>query len=209
MSVVWELYFKTKLTPGKTSFIFYIYAQILGCNSIINALSTKESTTNPEVCIIRLSIPWRSSATTLKAILSHVFQQPFFHQSTECVAWSYLGRRLALLVLPVLLAVGVLLVAGLVARAFDEGLVVVVGAGGTRQDAHEVTVVAQVLQQAGHPPGGRYKQRSAVNYQHCLDLKVLYFEHIQKSWLENLLFATLLSGGDSCSVCLNLSTILD
>lgn len=44
--------------------------------------------------------------------------------------------------------------ARLVARAFDECHVVVVGAGGPRQDAHEVTVVAQVLQQAGHPPMG-------------------------------------------------------
>lgn len=66
----------------------------------------------------------------------------------------YLGRGFALLVLPVLLAVGVLLVAWLVARALDEGLVVVVRAGGARQDAHEVTVVAQVLQQARHPPSG-------------------------------------------------------
>lgn len=67
-------------------------------------------------------------------------------------AEPYLGRRLALLALPVLLAVGVLLVARLEARPFDEGLVVVVGAGGAGQDPHEVAVVAQVLQQAGHPP---------------------------------------------------------
>lgn len=42
--------------------------------------------------------------------------------------------------------------ARLVARALNERYIVVVGAGGTRQDAHEVAVVAQVLQQAGHPP---------------------------------------------------------
>lgn len=65
---------------------------------------------------------------------------------------TYLGRGFDLLVLPVLLAVGVLLVARLVARPVDEGHVVVVRAGGPSQDAHEVTVVAQVLQQAGHPP---------------------------------------------------------
>lgn len=56
-----------------------------------------------------------------------------------------------MLVLPILLAVGILLVAWLVACAFDKGHVIVVGAGGPCQDAHEVTVVAQVLQQAGHP----------------------------------------------------------
>lgn len=44
--------------------------------------------------------------------------------------------------------------ARLVARALNERYIVVVGAGGTRQDAHEVAVVAQVLQQAGHPPYG-------------------------------------------------------
>lgn len=59
-----------------------------------------------------------------------------------------------MLVLPVLLPVG-LQVARLVGRALDEGHVVVVGAGGPGQDAHEVTVVAQVLQQTGHLPGGR------------------------------------------------------
>lgn len=50
--------------------------------------------------------------------------------------------------------------ARLEACPFDEGLVVIVGAGGASQDPHEVTVVAQVLQKAGHPPeesvcGGR------------------------------------------------------
>lgn len=49
-----------------------------------------------------------------------------------------------MLVLPVLLPVG-LQVARLVGRALDEGHVVIVGAGGPSQDAHEVTVVAQVL----------------------------------------------------------------
>lgn len=42
--------------------------------------------------------------------------------------------------------------AGLKARPFNEGLVVIVGAGGAGQDPHEVAVVAQVLQQAWHPP---------------------------------------------------------
>lgn len=36
--------------------------------------------------------------------------------------------------------------------SLNEGDVVVVGAGRTGQDAHEVTVVAEVLQQTGHPP---------------------------------------------------------
>lgn len=62
----------------------------------------------------------------------------------------YLGRGFGLLVLSVLLAVGVLVVARPVARPLDEGHVVVVGAGGPCQDAHEVTVVAEVLQQAWH-----------------------------------------------------------
>lgn len=63
----------------------------------------------------------------------------------------YLGGGFTLLVFPILLAIGIFLVAWLVACAFDEGHVVVVRAGGACQDAHEVTVVAQVLQQAGHP----------------------------------------------------------
>ena len=67
----------------------------------------------------------------------------------------YLGWGFTLLVLPVLLAVGVLLVTWLVAGAIDKSHVVVVGAGGPGQDAHEVTVVAQVLQQAGHPTRGQ------------------------------------------------------
>lgn len=64
----------------------------------------------------------------------------------------YLGRGFALLVLPVLLAVGILMVAWLVARAFNESHVVIIGACGPCQDAHEVTVVAKVFQQAWHPP---------------------------------------------------------
>ena len=63
----------------------------------------------------------------------------------------YLGRGFSLLVFPVLLSIGILVVAWLVACAFDEGHVVVVGAGGPCQNAHEVTVIAQVFQQAGHP----------------------------------------------------------
>ena len=73
---------------------------------------------------------------------------------------THLGRGLAELDLPVLLAVGHLPVEGLVVpAALDEGHVVVVGAGGARQDAHEVTVVAQVLQQAGHPPESTAEHR--------------------------------------------------
>lgn len=36
--------------------------------------------------------------------------------------------------------------------SLDEGHVVVVGAGGSGQDSQEVTVVAEVFQQTGHPP---------------------------------------------------------
>lgn len=36
--------------------------------------------------------------------------------------------------------------------ALDEGDVVIVGTGGTCQDAHEVTVIAEVFKEAGHPP---------------------------------------------------------
>lgn len=39
--------------------------------------------------------------------------------------------------------------------SLDEGDVVVVGAGGSSQDPHEVTVVAEVLEQTGHPPALR------------------------------------------------------
>ena len=68
---------------------------------------------------------------------------------------SYLGRGLRdvlVAVLAVLLAVD-LQVPRLVAVALYEGHVVLIGAAGPRQDAHEVTVVAQVLQQVGHTPG--------------------------------------------------------
>lgn len=99
-----------------------------------------------------------------------VFYQIFFSAERNQAEWDwsvfltaiqslhrgalYLGRGFTLLVLPILLAIGVLLVvARLIACAFNEGHVVIVGAGGPRQDAHEVTVVAQVLQQAGHPTG--------------------------------------------------------
>lgn len=36
--------------------------------------------------------------------------------------------------------------------ALNEGDVVIVGAGGTCQDAHEVTVIAEVFKKAGHSP---------------------------------------------------------
>lgn len=36
--------------------------------------------------------------------------------------------------------------------ALDEGDVVIVGTGGTCQDAHEVAVIAEVFKKAGHPP---------------------------------------------------------
>lgn len=36
--------------------------------------------------------------------------------------------------------------------SLDEADVVVVGTGGASQDPHEVTVVAEVLQQTGHSP---------------------------------------------------------
>lgn len=36
--------------------------------------------------------------------------------------------------------------------ALDEGDVVVVGTGGTCQDAHEVTIIAEVFKKARHPP---------------------------------------------------------
>lgn len=39
-------------------------------------------------------------------------------------------------------------------RALNEGDVIVVGAGGAGQDANEVAVVAEVLQQTGHSPTG-------------------------------------------------------
>lgn len=43
--------------------------------------------------------------------------------------------------------------------ALDEGDVVAVGTGGTCQDAHEVTVIAEVLKKAGHPPGYTPKKK--------------------------------------------------
>lgn len=49
--------------------------------------------------------------------------------------------------LPFILGVSVALRVSL-----DEADVVVVGAGGASQDPHEVTVVAEVLQQTGHSP---------------------------------------------------------
>lgn len=61
--------------------------------------------------------------------------------------------------------------ARLEARPFDEGLVVIVGAGGAGQDPHEVAVVAQVLQQAGHPPVQRREETRLV----CMD-------HQEEAW---------------------------
>lgn len=80
-----------------------------------------------------------------------------------------------MLVLPVLLAIGVLLVAWLVARAFNKGHVVVVGAGGSGQDAHKVTIVAQVFQQAGHPTRGS-ERRTCVFKWSLIYTKTLLFQ---------------------------------
>lgn len=82
--------------------------------------------------------------------LQYLYQQK--DNSVDIKTRPHLRRRFVLLALPILLAIGVLLMARLEARPFDEGFVVVVGAGGAGQDPHEVAVVAQVLQQAGHPP---------------------------------------------------------
>lgn len=67
---------------------------------------------------------------------------------------SYIWRRLALTQLAAGLPVG-LLVSMATGVSLDECDVVVVGAGRSGQDAHEVTVVAEVLEQTGHPPDGQ------------------------------------------------------
>lgn len=64
---------------------------------------------------------------------------------------TYVWRGLALPQLAVGLPVS-LLVSMATRISLNEGDVVVVGAGGSSQDPHEVTVVAEVLQQTGHPP---------------------------------------------------------
>lgn len=64
---------------------------------------------------------------------------------------TYVWRGLALPQPAVGLPAG-LLVSMATGVSLDEGDVVVVGAGGSGQDPHEVTVVAEVLQQTGHPP---------------------------------------------------------
>lgn len=64
---------------------------------------------------------------------------------------TYVWRGLALPQLAVGLPVS--LPVSVAARgSLDEGDVVIVGAGGSGQDPQEVTVVAEVLQQTGHPP---------------------------------------------------------
>lgn len=63
----------------------------------------------------------------------------------------HVWRGFALPQLAVDLPVG-LLVSMATGISLDEGDVVVVGAGGSGQDPHEVTVVAEVLEQTGHPP---------------------------------------------------------
>lgn len=56
--------------------------------------------------------------------------------------------------------------------ALDESDVVIVGAGGAGQDAHEVTVIAEVFEKAGHPPehttngGERKKKKDFCNASH-------------------------------------------
>ena len=64
---------------------------------------------------------------------------------------SYVWRGLALPQLAAGLPVS-LLVSMATRVSLNEGDVVVVGAGGSGQDPQEVTVVAEVLQQTGHPP---------------------------------------------------------
>lgn len=67
---------------------------------------------------------------------------------------SYIWRRLALPQLAAGLPVG-LLVSMATGVSLNEGDVVIVGAGRPSQDTHEVTVVAEVLEQSGHPPDGQ------------------------------------------------------
>lgn len=67
-----------------------------------------------------------------------------------CAHVTYIWRGLALPQLAAGLPVGLLsMVTGV---SLDEGDIVVVGAGGSGQDPHEVTVVAEVLKQTRHPP---------------------------------------------------------
>lgn len=73
---------------------------------------------------------------------------------------TYVWRGLVLTQLVLGLPVG-LLVSVVTGVSLDEGDVVVVGARGTGQDPHEVTVVAEILQKARHPPEHTPTPRSA------------------------------------------------
>lgn len=75
---------------------------------------------------------------------------------------AYVGRRLGSVARQVLLPGGARWGAR-VRPALDEGDVVPVGAQRAGQDAHEVAVVAQVLQEAGHAPAGRAQRLSRVS----------------------------------------------
>ena len=77
--------------------------------------------------------------------------EPSHHRISDCGHVSYIWWGLALPQPAVGLPVS-LLVSMATGVSLDEGDVVVVGAGGSSQDPHEVTVVAEVLQQSGHPP---------------------------------------------------------
>lgn len=72
-------------------------------------------------------------------------------------------------------------------RPFNEGLVVVVGASGAGQDPHEVAVVAQVLQQAGHPPVQRWGRQHVSAWTSQREAWGLSGESFNSS--ENLRFA--------------------
>lgn len=67
---------------------------------------------------------------------------------------AYVWGGVSLFVSAVGLPIGLVVFIVTAGRALNEGDVIVVGAGGAGQDAHEVAVVAEVLQQTGHSPTG-------------------------------------------------------
>lgn len=74
---------------------------------------------------------------------------------------TYIWRGLVLPQLAVGFPVG-FLVSMATGVSLNEGDVVIVRAGGSGQDPHEVAVVAEVLQQAGHPPKDTQKHVVSV-----------------------------------------------
>lgn len=89
---------------------------------------------------------------------NHTVDSQSWKYVSSCGHVTYVWWGLALPQLAVGLPVS-LLVSMTTRVSLDEGDVVIVGASRSGQDPHEVAVVAEVLQQTGHPPKNTHTQK--------------------------------------------------